>query len=59
MKTPCRLHETEEIISEMDLFHVADFKLNVVKNPDKDVRVFAIVTFGDCFKINNITVVKI
>lgn len=24
MKIPCRLHEAEEIISEMDLYHVAD-----------------------------------
>lgn len=24
MKIPCRLHEAEEIVSEMDLFHVAD-----------------------------------
>ena len=25
MKILCRLHEAEEIISEMDLYHVADY----------------------------------
>lgn len=63
MKIPCRLHEAEEIISEMDLSHVADtcktgrkrgfmnysIKLNAVNNPDKNVKAFATVTFGDCF----------
>lgn len=33
-------------------------KLNAVNNPDKNVRAFATVTFGDCFKITNIAVVK-
>ena len=33
-------------------------KLNAVNNPDKSVKAFAAVTFGDCFKITNIAVVK-
>lgn len=33
-------------------------KLNAVSNPDKSVKAFAAVTFGDCFKITNIAVVK-
>ena len=33
-------------------------KLNAVNNPDKNVKAFATVTFGDCFKITNIAVVK-
>ena len=33
-------------------------KLNVVNNPDKNVKAFASVTFGNCFKITNIAVVK-
>lgn len=33
-------------------------KLNAVNNPDKSVRAFATVTFGDCFKITNIAVVE-
>lgn len=33
-------------------------KLNAVNNPDKNVKAFAAVTFGDCFKIPNIAVVK-
>lgn len=33
-------------------------KLNAVNNPDKSVKAFATVTFGDCFKITNIAVVK-
>lgn len=33
-------------------------KLNAVSNPDKSVKAFATVTFGDCFKITNIAVVK-
>lgn len=33
-------------------------KLNAVNNPDKNVKAFAAVTFGDCFKITNIAVVK-
>lgn len=33
-------------------------KLNAVNNPDKSVKAFASVTFGDCFKITNIAVVK-
>lgn len=33
-------------------------KLNAVNNPDKNVKTFATVTFGDCFKITNIAVVK-
>lgn len=33
-------------------------KLNAVNNPDKNVKAFATVTFGDCFKITNVAVVK-
>lgn len=33
-------------------------KLNAVNNPEKSVRAFATVTFGDCFKITNIAVVE-
>lgn len=33
-------------------------KLNAVNNPEKNVKAFATVTFGDCFKITNIAVVK-
>ena len=33
-------------------------KLNAVNNPDKNVKAFATITFGDCFKITNIAVVK-
>lgn len=33
-------------------------KLNAVNNPDKNVKAFATVTFGDCFKVTNIAVVK-
>ena len=33
-------------------------KLNAVNNPNKSVKAFAAVTFGDCFKITNIAVVK-
>lgn len=33
-------------------------KLNAVSNPDKSVKAFAALTFGDCFKITNIAVVK-
>ncbi len=33
-------------------------KLNAVNNPDKSVKAFVAVTFGDCFKITNIAVVK-
>lgn len=33
-------------------------KLNAVNNPDKSVRAFATVTFGDSFKITNIAVVE-
>lgn len=33
-------------------------KLNAVSNPDKSVKAFVAVTFGDCFKITNIAVVK-
>lgn len=33
-------------------------KLNAVNNPDKNVKAFAAVTFGACFKITNIAVVK-
>lgn len=33
-------------------------KLNAVNNPDKNVKAFATVTFGDYFKITNIAVVK-
>ena len=33
-------------------------KLNAVSNLDKSVKAFATVTFGDCFKITNIAVVK-
>ena len=33
-------------------------KLNAVNNPDKNVKAFATVIFGACFKITNIVVVK-
>ena len=33
-------------------------KLNAVNNPDKNVKAFATVTFGDSFKITNIAVMK-
>lgn len=33
-------------------------KLNGVNNPEKSVKAFATVTFGNCFKITNIAVVK-
>lgn len=33
-------------------------KLNAVNNPEKNVKAFATITFGDCFKITNIAVVK-
>ena len=33
-------------------------KLNAVNNPEKSVRAFATVTFGDCFKVTNIAVVE-
>lgn len=33
-------------------------KLNAVNNPEKSVKAFASVTFGDCFKITNIAVVE-
>jgi len=33
-------------------------KLNAVNNPDKNVKAFATVTFGDSFKVTNIAVVK-
>lgn len=33
-------------------------KLNAVNNPEKSVKAFATVTFGDCFKITNIAVVE-
>ena len=33
-------------------------KLNAVNNPDKNVKAFASVTFGNCFMITNIAVVK-
>ena len=33
-------------------------KLNAVNNPEKSVKAFAAVTFGDCFKITNIAVVE-
>lgn len=34
-------------------------KLNAVSNLDKNVKAFATVTFGDCFKITNIAVVEV
>lgn len=33
-------------------------KLNAVNNPEKNVKAFATVTFGDAFKITNIAVVE-
>ena len=33
-------------------------KLNVVNKPKKNIKAFATVTFGDCFKITNIAVVE-
>ncbi len=33
-------------------------KLNAVNNPEKSVKAFATVTFGDCFKVTNIAVVE-
>ena len=33
-------------------------KLNAVNNPDKNVKAFATVTFGDCFKITTLQIVK-
>ena len=33
-------------------------QLNAVNNPEKNVKAFATVTFGDCFKITNVAVVK-
>lgn len=34
-------------------------KLNAVSNPDKNVKAYATVTLGDCFKITNIAVVEV
>lgn len=33
-------------------------KLNAVNNPEKNVKAFATVTFGDAFKLTNIAVVE-
>ncbi len=33
-------------------------QLNAVNNPDKNVKAFASVTFGNCFKVTNIALVK-
>lgn len=33
-------------------------RLNAVNNPEKNVKAFATVTFGDCFKVTNIAVIK-
>lgn len=33
-------------------------KLNAVNNPEKSVKAFVTVTFGDCFKVTNIAVVE-
>ncbi len=33
-------------------------KLNAVNNPDKNVKAFATITFGEAFKITNVAVVK-